>query len=252
MRESGIVSHDVRADRLEPEQPVRSLTAELFGTFMLTFAAAGGEVVAEVSHGAVDTVAKAAAPGLVVMALVYALGKVSGAHFNPAVTLAFALRSAFPWRRVPGYWVAQLAGAVAAAAVLRGLFGPVRTLGATLPHFRGPWAALTVETILTALLVCVVLSTATQHSLIGPHAAVPVGGTIVLAGLVAGPITGASMNPARSLGPAIVAPAWQHWWVYVAGPFAGALVATGLVLLWYGPPRPEEDRAAGGDAAEGD
>jgi aquaporin Z len=234
-------------DQLEAEEPLRRLSAEAFGTFALTFVAAGGEVIAAVSGGEVDHVARAVAPGLLVMALVYAIGNVSGAHFNPAVSFAFALRSDFPWRRMPAYWVAQLIGALSAAGLLRALYGAAGRLGATVPHHRGAGAAFVMEVTLTTLLVSVILGTATKHSLIGPHAAIPVGGTIALCGLFAGPISGPSMNPARSLGPAIVGGVGQDWWVYVTGPLAGALVAAGLVLLWQGPHRAEEDEAARGD-----
>lgn len=224
---------------------LRRLFAEAVGTFALTLVAAGGEVIGALSHGEVGPAARAVAPGLLIMALIYAVGNCSGAHFNPAVTVAFSLRRAFRWKRVPGYWAAQLPGAVLAAAVLRGLFGVVNDLGATEPHY-GAGAALAMETLLTWLLVLVILGTATRHELIGPDAAVAVGGTIALCGLFAGPVSGASMNPARSLGPALVAGDLYGMWVYLIGPFAGAALAVATTaILHRRRPAPEAKAAQG-------
>ncbi len=226
---------------------LRRLFAEVVGTFALTLTAAGGEVIGALSRGEVSPGARAVAPGLVVMALIYAIGNVSGAHFNPAVTFAFALRRAFPWKQVPGYWAAQAVGSVAAALLLRALFGVVKDLGATEPH-HGTAAALALETVLTWLLVLVILGTATRHQLIGPHAAVAVGGTIALCGLFAGPVSGASMNPARSLGPAVVAGAPAELWIYLAGPFAGAALAVGTTNVLHRRKPGSEKEAAEGDS----
>lgn len=151
----------------------RCLLAELLGTFALTLAAAGADVIGQISGGQVGLAEKAVAPGLVVMALIYAIGNVSGAHFNPAVTLAFALRRDFAWRFVPGYWLAQLAGACIAAATPLALFGNVKHLGATQPQY-GATSSLVMELILTWLLVTVILGTATRERLIGPNAALAV------------------------------------------------------------------------------
>lgn len=225
----------------------RSLGAELLGTAALTLVAAGGEVIAIRSGGQIDLTARAAAPGLMVMAVIYALGQVSGAHINPAVTLAFALRRDFPWRRVPGYWVAQILGAILAALYLRALFGHVAEAGATRPH-AGVGTALAMEIVLTLLLVSIILGTATRAKVVGPNAAIAVGGTVALAGLFAGPISGASMNPARSLGPALVAGAAVHQWIYVVGPGLGAALATLLAALIHGPRQPSEAEAAEGDS----
>jgi aquaporin Z len=208
---------------------LRRLLAELLGTFALTLVAAGGEVIATISGGAVSPAARVVAPGLLVMAMIYTLGSQSGAHFNPVVTLAFTLRRDFPWGRVPGYWGAQLVGAVLAALLLRLLFGLVGHLGATLPH-HGTIQALVMEVMLTFLLITVILGTATNHRLTGPNAAIAVGGTIVLAGLFAGPISGASMNPARSFGPFLVSGQLADAWIYVVGPIAGALLA--VIVAW--------------------
>jgi aquaporin Z len=224
----------------------RRLFAELLGTFALTFVAAGGEVIAVISGGEVSPAARAVAPGLLVMALIYTLGNQSGAHFNPVVTLAFTLRQDFPWRRVPGYWCAQVVGAVLAALLLRVLFGLVGHLGATLPR-HGTIEALVMEVLLTFLLVTVILGTATNHRLTGPNAAIAVGGTIALIGLFAAPISGASMNPARSLGPFLVSGQLADAWIYIVGPLAGALLAVLVAWVLRGKTTPEAVEAAKGD-----
>jgi aquaporin Z len=179
------------------------------------------------------------------MAFIYAMGDVSGAHFNPAVTFAFALRGAFPWSRLPGYCLAQLAGALAAAGLLRILFGDVAHLGATTPK-HGEFQSLVMEILLTWLLVTVILGTATRYQLIGPSAALAVGATIALCGLFAGPVSGASMNPARSLGPAIVSGEMASAWISVAGPSVGASAAVLVAWILKGNKRPQEDKAAEG------
>jgi len=170
-------------------------------------------------------------------------------HFNPAVTLAFALRRDFPWRRVPGYWAVQIGGAVLAVLLLRAILGPVGDLGATRPH-HGTLAAFGMETVLSVLLVTVILGTATDHHLVGHNAALAVGATIALDGLFAAPISGASMNPARSLGPALVSGQLADAWIYVAGPLLGALVAVGVAWLLRGGTTPDAVKAASGDAPE--
>jgi glycerol uptake facilitator-like aquaporin len=181
----------------DPYAFARALGAELVGTFALTLVAAGGEVIAGLG-GAVDATVRAVAPGLTVLAMIYALGQVSGAHINPAVTLAFAVRGVFPWRHVPAYWVVQLGGAALAAGLLRALFGAAAlAAGATVPKLT-PAAALPMEIVLTFLLVSVILGTATRERLIGPNAAIAVGSTVALYGLFAAPLSGASMNPARA------------------------------------------------------
>lgn len=227
---------------------LRSLFAELLGTFALTLAAAGGEVIASVSHGEVSHAARAVAPALVVLALIYALGDCSGAHFNPAVTFAFSLRRDFPWRRLPGYWGAQIAGATLAALLLRTLFGNVAHLGATHPMAGiGASAAFVMEIVLTCLLVVVILGTATRYTLVGPNAALAVGATIALCGLFAGPISGASMNPARSLGPALASGSPIRAGIYVAGPLIGSALASLLMAILHTKKDPKEEEAAEGD-----
>jgi aquaporin Z len=211
----------------------RRLLAEVLGTFALTFVAAGAPVIAAASHTAPDLVAMVVAPALLVMAMIYTVGGVSGAHFNPTVTLAFTLRRDFPWRWVPWYWAMQIAGATLAALLLRALFGLVAQVGATLPH-HGAIASLIMETVLTFFLLTVILATATNHKLVGHNAALAVGGTIALDGLFAAPISGASMNPARSFGPALLDGHLADYWIYLAGPFAGALLAVGVAIVLRG------------------
>jgi aquaporin Z len=224
----------------------RRLVAEAIGTFFLTLAAAGGEVVAVVSKGQLGTAAKVSAPGLVVMAGIYSLGDVSGAHFNPAVTLAFAVRGVFRWSGVPLYWIAQFTAATAAALGLRALFGDVAHVGAPQTHLA-TGKALAVEVVLTVLLILVVLNTATRARVVGPNAAIAVGGTIALCGFLGAPLTGAAMNPARALGPEIVGAYWPHAWIYVVGATAGAAIAAALTAMLH-PVASEEEV----DAAEGE
>ena len=231
----------------------RRLFAEVLCTFLLVVVAAGAPVVDAVSHGQVPLDAQVVAPGLMVMAIIYFMGMVSGAHLNPAVTLSFAARGNFPWSRVPGYVVAQLIGAAAASLLLRALFGTVGQLGATLP---GPGisttTALVIEALLTLGLVSVILGTASGARNVGANAALAVGGYIALAGLWAAPISGASMNPARSFGPELLAGDWTSWWAYVAGPIAGGLLAVGIAWVLRGPPSPAADVAAQGEVPDED
>lgn len=225
---------------------VRRATTELAGAFALTFVAAGSDVIARVSGNEVSTDARAIAPGLLVGAFIYAMGDVSGAHFNPAVTAAFTLRGVFsPWR-VPLYWAAQMLGALGAALLLRQIYWDVASLGATHAH-HGASAALVMEIVLSWLLVTVILGTATRHQLVGPNAAIAVGATIALCGLFALPISGASMNPARSLGPMIVAADLHDAGIYLVGPFTGAALAVALTWALRGPQKPGEGNAASGD-----
>ncbi len=239
-----------RAERIQDETPEaslpRRLVAEAIGAFFLTFVAAGGEVIATQTRGEVSNAAKFAAPGLVVAALIYALGDVSGAHFNPAVTLAFALRGVFRWSCVPAYWIAQLLAAITAAATLRAMFGDVANLGASHTPF-GTATGLVTEILLSWLLLTVILNTATRARVLGPNAAIAVGATIACCGLFAGPVSGASMNPARSLGPALVAEHATNWWIYLVGPIVGAVVAVVATHIVH-PARDSKEV----DAAEGE
>jgi aquaporin Z len=227
----------------------RRLFSEALGTFLLVLVAAGAAVVNAHSHGQVPLDARVVAPGLMVMSVIYFMGTVSGAHLNPAVSISFALRRNFPWRRVPGYVAAQLAGSALAAGFLRATFGDIGDLGATGPG-AGTSAATTVlvEIVLTAGLVSVILGTASGARNIGANAALAVGGYVILAGLWAAPVSGASMNPARSLGPALVGGHWDDWWAYVVGPIAGGVIAVGVAWVLRGPPSQAADEAAQGTA----
>ena len=189
----------------DPSKEWRRLFAEVLGTFLLVLAAAGGPAVAAYSHGAVSRAAFVSAPGVMVMAVILSIGLISGAHLNAAVTLAFALRHEFPWKRVPGYLVAQVVGSVLACLLLWALVGKVGLLGATEPG-RGvsDLQAMAMEAALTFGLVTVILGTASGAQNVGPLSAIAVGGYIALAGLWASPISGASMNPGRSFGPDLV------------------------------------------------
>jgi aquaporin Z len=219
----------------DPLTEWRRLFAELFGTFLLVFAGAGGAVVDAVSKGAIGRPAAVVAPGLMVMAIILFMGAVSGAHLNPAVTLAFTLRGDFPWRRVPGYVAAQLAGATLACLFLWAVFGRVGALGATVP---GPgvtdWQAMWIELGLTVGLVSTILGTASRAQNVGPLSALAVGGYIVLAGLWSSPVSGASMNPARSFGPDLALADFGHYWVYLLGPLAGAVIAVAFAWVLRG------------------
>jgi aquaporin Z len=226
----------------------RRLFSEVLGTFFLVVVAAGGSVVNARSHGQVPLDVRVVAPGLMVMAIIYFMGTVSGAHLNPAVTISFALRRNFPWRRVPRYIAAELVGAVLGALFLRVTFGNVGHLGATAPGAGiGDGTALVIEIVLTAGLVSVILGTASGARNIGANAALAVGGYIILAGLWAAPISGASMNPARSLGPALVGGHWTGWWVYVVGPLVGGAIAVGCAWILRGRPSKAADLAAQGE-----
>jgi aquaporin Z len=233
-----------RKDFDDPRKEWRRLVSELLGTFALVLAAAGGGLLH--AKGQISLAAAVVAPGLMVMAVILFMGAVSGAHLNPAVSLAFALRGDFPWRRVPGYIVIQLIGATLACLFLRWVFGNVEHLGATLP---GPgyqdWQALLMEIVLTALLVSVILGTASAAQNVGAIAALGVGGYIALAGLWAAPVSGVSMNPARSFGPALASGYWTSYWVYVVGPLTGALIAVGFAFALRGRGGDVISRAAG-------
>jgi aquaporin Z len=205
------------------------------GTFFLVLAGAGSAVVDTVSHGAIGRGAGVTAPGLMVMAIILFMGAVSGAHLNPAVTLGFALRGDFPWRRVPGYIIAELLGSTLAVLLLWAMFGKVGSLGATEPGAGiTDVHAMVMEMILTVGLLSVIMGTASRSQNLGPLSALGVGGYIILAGLWSSPISGASMNPARSFGPDLVLGNFDHYWVYVVGPLAGAAIAVGCAFILRG------------------
>jgi aquaporin NIP len=200
--------------------------AEFVGTFVVVLASCGA-VIVDSQTGALGHVGVALAPGLAVMVMIAAVGHISGAHFNPAVTLAFTLTRHFDWQEVPGYWLGQFAGAISAAAILWLLFGRVASLGANRPS-GSALQALGLEVLLTAALMFVITAVATDTRAVGQMAAVAIGGTVALNSLWAGPISGASMNPARSFGPALVAGAWDAQWVYWLGPLLGAVIGAAL------------------------
>ena len=210
------------------------LFAEALGTFFLVVAGCGA-VVVNARTGALGHVGVALAFGLVVAAMVAATGHVSGAHINPAVTAAFALFRHFPWREVPAYVAAQFAGAVAAAALLVALFGTAPgAAGATVP-VGDPLQSLLLEVVLSATLMFVITAVATDTRAVGEMAALAIGATVALDALWGGPISGASMNPARSFGPALVAGVWRAHWVYWAGPLLGAALGAGAYRMLHAP-----------------
>jgi MIP family channel proteins len=207
----------------------RRAAAEGIAAFALVFAGCGAIVANAEYEGSLGTVGIALVFGLVIMVMIYATGHLSGAHINPAVTIAFTLSRHFPAREALAYIVAQCAGAIGAALVLLAVWpGKPADLGATLPSV-GVGSALAYEGILTAFLMFVIMAVATDTRAVGAAAAIAIGGTIGLDALFGGPVTGASMNPARSLGPALVSGTWTDFWVYVAGPVLGA----GVGALYY-------------------
>ena len=223
---------DFKNDRSE----WRRLFAELLGTFFLVLVAAGGGMVnARFGGHAIGQAALVTAPGLMVGAVILFMGSVSGAHLNPGVSLAFALRHDFPWKRLPGYLVAQFAGACLATLLLVALIGAQGTAGLTLP---GPSISTTTamiwEMVLTAGLVSVILGTSSGAQNVGQMNAVAVAGYIALAGLWGAPVSGASMNTARSLGPALVLGQGGAWWAYLVGPMAGSVIAVAISYVLRG------------------
>ncbi|MGV9710106.1 MIP/aquaporin family protein [Gordonia sp. NPDC003424] len=209
-----------------PSQEWRRLFSEVMGTFMLVLVAAGGGMMGTAFDGAIGRGAAVVAPGLMVLAMILFMGKVSGAHFNPAVSFAFALRGDFPWIRVPGYVAAQLGGALLAAWFLQEVLGVSATNGSNYPAASASGlSAFLMETVLTFGLVSVILGTASGAQNIGIMGAFGVGSYIALAGLWASPLSGASMNPIRTLAPDIVGNDYTSYWVYLAGPLLGAAIA---------------------------
>ena len=245
--EQGVI--DRINDFNDPRQEWRRLFSELLGTFFLVLVAAGGGMMSHAFPGVISRTAAVVAPALMVMAIILFMGKVSGAHLNPAVSIAFALRRDFPWWRVPGYIVAQLAGATLAALFLRAVINVSAMYGSNYPaHGYSDMAAFWMELILTMGLVSVILGTASGAQNIGVIGAFGVGAYIALAGLWGSPISGASMNPARTFGPDLVSTTFTGYWVYVAGPIAGAVLAVGIAFVLRG--RGGDKSAAG--AAQGD
>ena len=224
------------------------LIIEFAGTFLLVTVAAGAGVINHYAGGGpISRAAAVVAPGALVMALIYAWGPLSGLHINPAVTAGFACRGVFPLGWILPYWAAQFAGAISAAAFLQAMFGDV-SAGGNYPIARhgGDIRAFIMEIVLTAILVSVILHTATGHRSIGHNAAIAVGSTIALLVLFAGPVSGSSMNPVRTLAPDIVGVNFTGWWAYVFGDLIGAVIAVALIALVRGMPDTAERTAAQG------
>ncbi len=239
---------EVFADFQDPRQEWRRLVSELLGTFFLVLVAAGGGMMGEAFPGTISRAAAVTAPGLMVLAIILFMGKVSGAHLNPAVSIGFALRGDFPWWRVPGYIVVQLGGAALAAWFLQAVVHVSASFGSNYPasgYSNGD--AFWMELILTFGLLSVILGTASGAQNIGIIGALGVGSYIALAGLWGSPISGASMNPARTFGPDVVAADFHAYWVYVAGPLAGAVIAVGVAFVLRG----RGGGRAGSGAAQG-
>lgn len=233
----------------DSRQEWRRLFSELLGTFFLVLAAAGGGMMGHAFPGVISHTAAVTAPALTVMAIILFMGKTSGAHLNPAVSIAFALRRDFPWWRVPGYIGVQLAGATLAALVLHAIINVSAMYGSNYPaHGYSDLAAFWMELILTTGLVSVILGTASGAQNVGIFGALGVGAYIALAGLWGSPISGASMNPARTFGPDLASRTFTGYWVYIAGPIAGAVLAVGIAFVLRG--RGGDKSALG--AAEGD
>jgi aquaporin NIP len=223
----------------------RALVAEAIGTFALVFAGAGAVMIDAKTH-ALGHVGVGITFGLVIMAMIYAVGHISGAHFNAAVTFAFALSRHFPWSRAAGYWLAQFVGAITAAAILRGSLGNIAHVGATLPS-GSPGQSFLWEVVMTFFLMFVIMAVATDTRAVGEAAAIAIGGTIGLDAMFGGPISGASMNPMRSLGPALVSGDLHALWLYILAPLVGgSLGALAYQFVRGEQPRPAE---LGGKAA---
>jgi aquaporin Z len=219
----------------DPSHEWRRLFSEILGTFLLVLVAVGAGVVTSVSGVPISRAAAVTAPGLLVMAVILFMGKVGGAHLNPVVSVAFALRAEFPWRRVPGYVAAQAVGGVLACVFLWAVLGRPGTFGATIPSPAvSDVQAMLIEAVLTMGLVSVILGTASSAQNVGALSALAVGGYIALAGLWSSPISGASMNPVRSFAPDLVRGDLSHTWLYVVGPALGALVAVGFAIVLRG------------------
>jgi aquaporin Z len=222
-------------DFQDPSREWRRLFSELLGTFFLVLVAAGGGVMGQAFPNTISRTAAVVAPGLMVLAIILFMGKVSGAHLNPAVSIAFAWRGDFPWRRVPAYIVVQLAGACLAAWFVQAVINVSASYGSNYPaHSYTSFDAFLMETVLTLGLVSVILGTASGAQNLGVFGALGVGGYIALAGLWGSPISGASMNPARTFGPDLVSADFTAYWVYVAGPLLGAALAVGFAFILRG------------------
>lgn len=203
---------------------MKKYISEFIGTFALIFCGTGAMTINEVSGGEVTHVGVAITWGLIVMAMIYAFGEISGAHFNPAVTISFAYAKKFAWKEVPKYISAQLLGAIAASGILWVLFPTSEFYGATLPSIEA-WRAFILELLLTFFLMLVIINVSTGSKEVGTMAGIAIGGVVLLEAMFAGPMTKASMNPARSIAPALVSGHFEHLWLYITAPVLGALLA---------------------------
>lgn len=234
-------------DEETPPPLWRQLSAEAVGTFVLTFAAAGADITDALSGGAVGHVARYLAPAIAVMAMIWSFSGISGAHLNPAVSWAFFVRGIFPGRMLAPYVGSQLAGAIAASLLLRVMFGPAIARGITEPtQAFSPATASLTEIVLSFFLVLVILGTASQKAVVGKNTALAVGGVVALCGLGFSPLSGASMNPARTLGPMVAAGDLHLAWLYIVAPLVGASIAAGVVWLLYGTPDADARESAQG------
>ena len=231
----------------DPRLEYRRLFSEVWGTFLLVLVAAGGGVIGATAFGSDLTLPmKALAPGMMVMGVIFFMGTISGAHLNPAVTLAFAVRGNFPWRRVPGYIVAEVVGAVLASVFLQAMYGGILN-GANEPTPDvSPAVAILTEAVLTLGLVSVIMGTASGARNVGINGAIAVGAYIGLVSVWGAPVTGASMNPARSLGPMLVGGDLANYYIYLIGPLLGAMAAVGFEYILKG-----KATEAGAEAAQG-
>ncbi len=202
----------------------RKYISEIIGTFSMVFCGTGAMTINEITGGDVTHVGIAITWGLIVMAMIYAFGDISGAHFNPAVTIAFAYAKKFEWKEVPKYIIAQCIGAIAASSILLFLFPESEFLGGTLPAFDD-LRAFVLEILLTYFLMLVIINVSTGSKEVGMMAGISIGGVVLLEAMFAGPMTNASMNPARSLGPALLSGHWEHQWLYMIAPIIGAILA---------------------------
>lgn len=204
---------------------MKKYISEFLGTFALIFCGTGAMTINEVTGGSVTHVGIAITWGLIVMAMIYAFGEISGAHFNPAVTISFAFAKRFSWKEVPAYILAQLLGAILASTMLFVLFPESEYLGMTVSSFNEPWRAFVLELLLTYFLMLTIINVSTGSKEVGVMAGIAIGGVVGLEAMFAGPMTNASMNPVRSIAPAIISGHYENLWLYILAPIIGALLA---------------------------
>ncbi|XP_058739265.1 aquaporin NIP2-1-like [Vicia villosa] len=216
-------NHTTQKQSMYPPGFPRKVFAEVIGTYLLVFVGSGTAAMSAIDENNVSKLGASLAGGFIVTVMIYAIGHISGAHMNPAVSLAFATISHFPWKQVPFYIAAQLTGAISASYTLRALLEPSKQLGATSPSGSNI-QALIIEIVTTFTMVFISTAVSTDSKAIGELAGVAVGSSVCIASIVAGPISGGSMNPARTLGPAFASASYKGIWVYIVGPITGALL----------------------------